>query len=205
MAIELGHIALAEAHHFMIALALGVEVRAALAAAHGQAGQRVLERLLEREELQHAFGDGGVETDPALIGADRVVILHPPATLHADLALIVFPAHPERDHTVGFADPAQDLIFVILRLVGNEIENVFGNFLHRLNEFGLAGIVLAHIANERFEVGIFPDAHDGLLKRTLGRSFTDHLLFLLAHPDCPAPLDGKRAINPPFCCIARAF
>ena len=30
------HLALAEAHHFIIALALGVEVGASLAAAHGQ-------------------------------------------------------------------------------------------------------------------------------------------------------------------------
>src|SRR5690606_19469095 len=38
---QLGHEGLAEAHHFSVALALGVEVRAALAAAHGQGGQRV--------------------------------------------------------------------------------------------------------------------------------------------------------------------
>ena len=52
VAVELGHEALAEAHDLVDALALGIEVGAALAAAHRQAGQRVLEGLLEGEELQ---------------------------------------------------------------------------------------------------------------------------------------------------------
>ncbi len=53
---QLGHEGLAEAHDFGVALALGVEVGAALAAAHGQGGQRVLEGLLEGQELQDATG-----------------------------------------------------------------------------------------------------------------------------------------------------
>src|SRR5660398_255688 len=40
---ELAHEALAEAHHLIVTLTLGVEVGAALAAAHGQSGQSVLE------------------------------------------------------------------------------------------------------------------------------------------------------------------
>ena len=52
MAVELGHEALAEAHDLVVALALGIEIGAALAAAHRQAGQRVLEGLLEGEELE---------------------------------------------------------------------------------------------------------------------------------------------------------
>src|ERR1019366_6506286 len=47
VAAQFGHEALAEAHHFVVALALGIEIGAALAAAHGQRGQRVLEDLLE--------------------------------------------------------------------------------------------------------------------------------------------------------------
>jgi hypothetical protein len=51
---ELGHEALAEAHDLGVGLALGVEVRAALAAADGQRGEGVLEDLLEAEELDDA-------------------------------------------------------------------------------------------------------------------------------------------------------
>ena len=42
VAIELGHKALAERHYLAIALALGVEIRTALAAADGQPGEAVL-------------------------------------------------------------------------------------------------------------------------------------------------------------------
>jgi hypothetical protein len=75
VAVELGHERLAEAHHLVVALALGVEVRAALAAAHGQRGQRVLEDLLEGEELEDAEVDRGVEAQAALVGADGAVEL----------------------------------------------------------------------------------------------------------------------------------
>src|SRR5208337_559772 len=45
VAAEFGHEALAEAHDFVVTLALGIEVRTALAAAHGKRGERVLEYL----------------------------------------------------------------------------------------------------------------------------------------------------------------
>src|SRR6185503_6150532 len=64
---QLGHERLAEAHHLAVGLALGVEVAAALAAAHGQRRQAVLEHLLEGEELQDAEVDAGVEAQPALV------------------------------------------------------------------------------------------------------------------------------------------
>ena len=54
MAIELGHEALAEAHDFVVRLALRVEVRAAFAAADGHARERVLEELFEAQELDDA-------------------------------------------------------------------------------------------------------------------------------------------------------
>src|SRR4026207_97693 len=90
----------AEAQDFAHALALGIEVRPALAAAHRKAGERVLEGLLEGEELQDGFGHRGMEADAALVGADCVVVLHAAAALHADIAVVVFPADAERDDPV---------------------------------------------------------------------------------------------------------
>ena len=51
MLAELGHEALAESHDFTIALALGVKIGTALAAADGESGKAVLENLFEAEEL----------------------------------------------------------------------------------------------------------------------------------------------------------
>src|SRR5690606_34809828 len=51
MAVELGHERLAEAHDLPVGPATRIEVGAALAAADRHAGQRVLEGLLESQEL----------------------------------------------------------------------------------------------------------------------------------------------------------
>jgi len=64
--LELGHERLAEAHDLAITLALGVEVGASLAAAHRQRRQRILEDLLERQELQHAQVQVGWKRRPPL-------------------------------------------------------------------------------------------------------------------------------------------
>ena len=59
---QLVHQRLAEAHHLALALSLRIEVRAALAAAHRQTGERILERLLEAEEFENAQGHAWGET-----------------------------------------------------------------------------------------------------------------------------------------------
>ncbi len=63
---QLGHEALAEAHDLVVGAALGIEVGPALAAADRLAGERVLERLLEAEELEGAEADGRVEAQTTL-------------------------------------------------------------------------------------------------------------------------------------------
>src|SRR5690606_5936889 len=54
VAVQLGHEALAEPHDLAVGAALRVEVRAALRATDGEAGEGVLEDLLEPEELHDA-------------------------------------------------------------------------------------------------------------------------------------------------------
>ena len=159
MAVEFGHERLAEAHDFAHALALGVEVRPALAAAHRQAGECVLEGLFKREKLQHAFVHRRVEADAALVRADRVVVLDAVAALHADIAGIVFPADAERYHAVRLSNAAQDLFGVVCFLVLDEIEDVFRHFLHRLHEFRLVRIALVYAFHEGCEVNVIGHGH----------------------------------------------
>ena len=52
-AIQLVHECLAETHHLSVALTTGREVRTTLGTTHRKCGQRVLEGLLESEELQN--------------------------------------------------------------------------------------------------------------------------------------------------------
>ena len=159
MAIKLGHEALAEAHHLMVALALRVEIGAALAAAHGKAGQGILEGLLEAEELEDRFVDRGVEADPALIGPDRIVVLDPVAALDADMIIVVLPDDAEADHPVRLGDAPQDLPAVIFLLVLDELENVLCDLGHGLDEFGLAGIAPLHPRDEAVQIDMVLDRH----------------------------------------------
>src|SRR5690606_29812051 len=91
VAVQGGHEALAEAHHFVIALALGVEVRAALGTADGHAGDGVLEDLLEAEELDHAEVNRRVKTQAALVGTEGTVEAHAEAAIDLDFALVILP------------------------------------------------------------------------------------------------------------------
>ena len=51
MAVQFRHETLAEPHDLIVAAALGVEIGAALGAAHGKAGEAVLQNLLKTQEF----------------------------------------------------------------------------------------------------------------------------------------------------------
>jgi hypothetical protein len=82
---------------FAVGLALGVEVATALAAAHGERREAVLEGLLEAEELQDAQVHGRVEAEAALVGADGAVELDAEAAVHLDRCPCRPPRHAEHD------------------------------------------------------------------------------------------------------------
>ena len=140
MAVELGHEALAEFHDLVLAAALGVEVRAALAAAHGKPGERVLEGLLEAEEFEHALVDRRVEADAALVGADGVVELHPVAPVHMQVVVVVGPGDAEADNPVGLRHALQHPDLRIDGVLLDERDDRPGDFVHRLVELALARI-----------------------------------------------------------------
>ena len=135
--LELGHEALAEAHDLVVALALRIEVRAALAAAHRERREGVLEDLLEGEELQDAEVHGGVEAQAALVGADRAVHLDAEAAVDLDLALVVDPRHAEHELTLGLDDPLEDLGLAVLGVLVEHEGQRLGDLLDGLVELGL--------------------------------------------------------------------
>ncbi|KAF1054307.1 MAG: hypothetical protein GAK43_00973 [Stenotrophomonas maltophilia] len=140
VAIQLAHERLAEPHHFRVALALGIEVRAALAAAHGQRGQRVLEDLFEGEELEHAQVHRRVETQAALVRADGAAHLYPETTVDLHPAGIVDPRHTEHDRPLGLDDTLQHAGFAVMRVGVEERPQGTQHLFHRLVEFGLIGV-----------------------------------------------------------------
>ena len=140
MAGKLRHETLTEAHDLFIRLALGVEVRPALAPSHRQRRQRILEHLLETEELQNAEIHARMEAQAALVGADRAAELHPESAVDLHALLIVNPRHPEHDHPLRFDDALQNTGFGILLVpLQNRLQRL-QHLGHRLQEFRLPGI-----------------------------------------------------------------
>ena len=98
---EFAHEGLAEAHYLAITLASGREVAAALATAHGQGCEGILEGLLKSQELENAEVHAGMETKSTLIGANSAVILDTIAQIDLHFALVVHPGNTECDDALG--------------------------------------------------------------------------------------------------------
>ena len=141
---ELGHERLAEAHDLVIALALGVEVAAALAAAHGKGGEAVFEYLLETEELDDGSRHGRVESETALVRSDRGVELYSESAVDLHLAFIVHPAYSELDKSLGLDDPVEYACFHEVGALCRDGLERLKHLSHSLLEFGLVGVSFAY-------------------------------------------------------------
>ncbi|MNT16822.1 hypothetical protein D3C72_1519430 [compost metagenome] len=148
MAEEFRHEGLAEAHHFGFALALGVEIGAALAAAHGQGGQRVLEGLFKRQELEHRQVDRGVKAQAALVGADGHAVLDAVAAVDLHLAMVVHPAHAKAHHALGLYQALQQAVFGVPWIFLDEGPQALHHFGDGLQELGLAGVALFDVGEK---------------------------------------------------------
>ena len=153
VAVELGHEALAEAHDLRVGAALRVEVRAALAAAHRERGEGVLEDLLEAEELEDREVDGGVEAQAALVGADRAVVLDAVAAVDVELAGVVGPRDAEHDDALGLDEALEDAgVLVLLPRLEHGLEGA-EHLGDGLDELRLVGILRLDVGEDFLCVG----------------------------------------------------
>lgn len=131
---QLGHEGDAEAADLVVGLALGVEVGTTLTTTHVQAGQGILEDLLEAEELEDGQVDRGVETETTLVGAQGGVELDTEAAVDLDLkramlaklfsllegynylTLVILPDNAELNHALGDGDNLESLAVLGLLL-----------------------------------------------------------------------------------------
>ena len=145
---QLGHEGLAEAHHLTIRLALGVEVRTALRAAHRERRQRVLEDLLEAEELQDRGVHRGVETQTALVGADGIVELEAVAGIDLHLALVVHPDHLEGEAAVGLHDALGNAVGLEFGMLVVGLLDGHEDLAYGLQVFAFAGMTALELRHE---------------------------------------------------------
>ena len=152
VSVELGHEALAEAHNLSIGLALGVEVRAALAAAHGEGGQAVLEGLLEAEELDDADIYVGSKSQTALVGSDSRVELNSETAVNLELAVVVYPGNTENDLPLGLDHSVDNArLYEIGPLLYNGLD-ALEDLVNGLQELGLTLIALLDLRKHALEI-----------------------------------------------------
>ncbi len=144
-AVERGHKALAEAHYLHLALALGVEVRAALAAADGKSRQRIFEYLLEAEKFYNAHVDRGVEAQTALVGAYCAVELNSVAAVCVNLARVVRPRDAENRSSLRLNEPFEQRPILICPVRLDNRANGIENLRRSLNELRLSRVLLLNV------------------------------------------------------------
>src|SRR5690606_25151175 len=128
-----------EAHDLLVGATLGVEVRAALAATDGHAGQCVLEDLLEAEELDDRQVDAGVEPQAALVGAEGGVELDAEAAVDLDLTVVGDPRHAEDDLALGLADALENGPLAVLGAGALHRAEALHDLVDRLLELAFPG------------------------------------------------------------------
>ena len=137
---QLGHEALAEPHHLGVRTPLRVEVGAALATTDVQASQRVLEDLLEPEELDDAEVHGRVESQAALVGPEHGVELDAEATVDLHLAAVVHPGTRNMICRSGSTRRSNDLRVHVLGASFEHRADRVEHLLRRLVELRLARV-----------------------------------------------------------------
>ena len=154
MTLELGHEALAETHDLGVGLAVGIEIGAALTAAHGEGGEAVLEGLLEAQELHNGEVDVGSEAETALVRTDGGVELYAETAVYLDLAVTIDPGYTELDNTLGLDKALKQTGFLILGMLLDHGFEGTKNFLNGLNELRLVSVAGADLGDDFFNVSV---------------------------------------------------
>ena len=178
MAAQLSHKCLAETHDFSVRLALRVEVRTTLAAADRQAGQAVLEDLLEAQELDDGSAYGRMQTDTALVRSDCRVELVTETTVNLNLAVVINPSDTELDAAFRLNDALEHAsLYQVRTALSYRLEGL-QNFVDCLLEFRLTSIALYNGVIDTLQIGVsnshfrFSSIHYGLITSSVNNDTT---------------------------------
>lgn len=154
MPIQFGHEGLAEAHDLVVGAALRIEIRSTLAAADRHARQRVLEGLLEAEELDGAEKDARMESQATLERTERRIELHAKATVDLHLPPVVDPRYAEDDLALRLADTFDQRAFGIIRMFRHNSSEAVENFMDGLVKFDFPGVAAQNVGVDRLQLFI---------------------------------------------------
>ena len=152
MTLQLGHETLAETHHLGITLPSRREIRTALGTAHRQGRERVLERLLEREELHDTQVHTRVETDTAFVRTDGAVHLNTETAVDLHLTLIVHPRHTEHNDPFGLYNTFHHFLLAQVRICHNHRSNALNYFFYCLMKLVFTGVFADEVGHKTVHI-----------------------------------------------------
>jgi hypothetical protein len=91
-----------------------------------------------------------MEAKTALIGANGVAVLHAIAAVYPDVAFLVFPADPERDHAVRFGHALKNLQVQVDWMVLHPGDHIRRDFPNRLVKFNFTRVFFVNPLHEGF-------------------------------------------------------
>ena len=100
-----------------------------------------------------------MEAEAAFVRADRIVVLHTPAALHADIPVVVLPADAEAHHAVWLGDTPQDLFVVVDLPVGDVVEDIACHLVDGLLELWLSRVAPLQALHELLEIDVVRYGH----------------------------------------------
>ena len=99
-----------------------------------------------------------MESQPALVGADRTAHLDPVTAVDVDLAGVVHPVHAEADHPIGLDQALEDLVLDVAGVAHEHRLERADDLPDRLMEVELAGILGHDLDHHLVELVLRPGA-----------------------------------------------
>ncbi len=96
-----------------------------------------------------------MQPQPALVGADGAVELHPEPAVDLHLARVVHPGHPELDEPLGLDHPLEHAVFLVLGVLFADDLEAFEHLAHRLQKFRFARIALFDLRVDTGQICVF--------------------------------------------------
>ena len=149
---KLCHETLAESHHLVVALPLGIKIRTPFSAPHGERCQAVLENLFKGKKLQYPEMDGRVKSEPPLVRADCAVHLDPEPAVDVNLPLVIGPGDPEHDDTFRLDHPLEYLCGTIFGMALEHKVERLGDFLNGLVKLRLTGVLCFDLSDQALHI-----------------------------------------------------
>src|SRR5690606_15276088 len=95
--------------------------------------------------------DGRVKAQPALVGPERAVEADAKPAIDVHFAAVVLPRHAENDLPLRLAEPLDDLVLGVPRILAQHRRERLGDFGNRLVKLRFAGIPALDVADDSLD------------------------------------------------------